>query len=268
MTSIKIVALSITIFILCTNTFGNDLSSDEILRKVATKYKTMKTYKVEGTTILLEEYDERKGKAEYSFSILLSKPNMYLMTWNQTNLQPGEVFSRTLWSDGLQHYLYNSKINTYYELPSEEIALSKAKINNGPVYVIPQLFLSIFKDYEAPFSWLKDPVIEKIEKLEGEACYVISGTSAISKREAIWVSKKSYLIKKYCHVPDLIKKLHQETGITDEERKFREERLKKTKVTISYTEVYIEISSPKLSKDDFKFTLPEDAIKKNDKNLN
>ena len=54
MTVIRIVALTIVMLILSTNALGNNPSVGDILKKVAATYKTMETYKAEGsiTTVI------------------------------------------------------------------------------------------------------------------------------------------------------------------------------------------------------------------------
>ena len=59
MPAIRIATFTITMLILGTTAFGNDLSPKEILKKVAVTYKSMKTYKAEG--ILTTEIEDKIG---------------------------------------------------------------------------------------------------------------------------------------------------------------------------------------------------------------
>jgi hypothetical protein len=258
---------SITMLILGTNAFCSDSSPSDILKKVADTYKTMKTYKVEG--ILTKNIEHKKGgsirkAAEYSFSILLKKPNLYLITWTQTNAPSDKVRSYAVWSDGTQPYLYTSFPNhRYCKLASDEIAINYVEDMRSSFNInskVPSLFLQLFKEYDAPFFWLRDEKLEKDEKIGEEDCYVISGTSATSKRVTIWVSKTSYLVRKYYFLTDLLKILNQKAEITSKLKKLFEEDIKSRTTTDSYTEVHAEISSPELNKDDFKFVLPEGSV--------
>ncbi|MHC4698751.1 MAG: hypothetical protein ACYTFA_18635, partial [Planctomycetota bacterium] len=85
MTRTRTIALLIMILILGTNVFGDDISPNEVLQQVAATYKAMKTYKAQGT--ITADIDTRgmKLKTETSFSILLKKPNLYLISWTQKN---------------------------------------------------------------------------------------------------------------------------------------------------------------------------------------
>jgi len=179
MTCTRIVALAITVLMLGTNSFGDDISPSEILKKVAETYKSMKTYKAKGTITSDIDTGGMKMKTETSFSILLKKPNLYLISWTQKNMpMQGMMESGAVWSDGTQPYLYMGVMNAYSKMSSDELALGGATgISGGAAFTIPSLFLSAFKEQPAPFSRLRDPKIEKTERVGKEDCYVISGPS-------------------------------------------------------------------------------------------
>lgn len=282
----RIIALAITVLMLGTNVFGDDISPNEILKKVVATYSAMKTYKAEGTITSDIDIDGMKTIMETSFSILLKKPNLYLISWAKKNMfMPSDVQPGTVWSDGIQPYLYMGKMNTYSKVTSDEIALSSATgVSGGVALTIPLLFLPVFKNQPAPFSRIKDPKIEKTEKVGGEDCYVLSGSSAISKKETFWISKTSYLIRKYYRsfeppegivIPEMtdeqleeaIKGMGQE--VTEESKKSMREMLEKSKAMLQtakmngfFSEFHANVSSPELNRNDFKFALPEGAVLK------
>ncbi|NLD37791.1 MAG: hypothetical protein GX654_13070 [Desulfatiglans sp.] len=272
MNKLKIVVFVITILFLCTNAYADNPSATEILEKVAATYKSMKTYKVEGTISIVYGPKQFEGVAEISFSILMKKPDQYLITWTQTNVPSSMGRSWAMWSDSTQPYFYTRDNNTFVNKASDKIALNRAKIYNGPFTIMPQLFLPVFKEYEFPFAWLKNPKVEKIEKIGEEYCYVIRGVSDISRSETIWVSKKSYLVRKYYRFRDykdtikLYSKYYEENKLGWSEKRFEEkiENIKRFNNYDHYTEVYKEISSPELSKEDFHFPLPKGAVLRDD----
>jgi hypothetical protein len=284
MTRKKLFAFAI-LMILIAHGCAEDITPDKIFEKVKTAYKSMDTYKAQGTITLNIDTGETKTNIETSFSIILKKPNLYLISWTQENM-PGISQSGAVWSDGTQPYLYMGGMNAYSKMGSDELALASATgISGGAAFTIPSLFLSVLKEMPAPFSRLIDPQIEMTEKVGEEDCYVISGSSSVSKKEAFWVSKKSYLIKKYCRsleppeggaaipkmtdeqLDEAIKGMGRE--VTDESRKNmremmeRSEKMLKTlKMKGSSTELHSNVSSPELNKNDFKFALPEGAVLK------
>jgi hypothetical protein len=266
---------------------AEDITPSEIFEKVKTAYKSMDTYKSQGTITSNIDTGEMKVNVETSFSIILKKPNLYLISWTQKNTaMPGMSQSGAVWSDGAQPYLYMGGMNAYSKMGSDELALGGATgISGGAAFTIPSLFLSVFKEQLGPFSRLKAPQVEKTEKVGEEDCYVISGSSSISKKEAFWVSKTSYLIKKYYRsieppeggrqMPEMtdeqleeaIKGMGQE--VTDESKKKMREMMERSKTMFktikmkgSSTELHTNVSSPELSKNDFKFALPEGTVLK------
>lgn len=286
MTRKKLFAFAI-LMMLIAHGCAEDITPDKILEKVKTAYKSMDTYKAQGTITSNIDTGEMKVNAETSFSIILKKPNLYLISWTQKRMtMPGMSQSGAVWSDGDQPYLYMGGMNAYSKMGSDELALASATgISGGAAFTIPSLFLSVFKEQPAPFSRLKDPQIEMTEKVGEEDCYVISGSSSISKKEAFWVSKTSYLIKKYYRsleppeggrqmpemtdeqLEEVIKGMGQE--VTDESKKNMremmersEKMLKTVKMKGSSTELHANVSSPELNKNDFKFALPEGVVLK------
>jgi hypothetical protein len=266
---------------------AEDITPSKIFEKVKTAYKSMDTYKAQGTITSNIDTGGTKMSTETSFSIILKKPNLYLISWTQENMaMPGMSQSGAVWSDGTQPYLYVGGMNAYSKMGSDELALGGATgISRGAAFTIPSLFLSVFKEQPAPFSRLKDPQIEMTEKVGEEDCYVISGSSSVSKKETFWVSKTSYLIKKYYRsleppeggrqMPEMtdeqleeaIKGMGQE--VTEESKKKMREMMERSRTMFktkkmkgSSTELHANVSSPELNKNDFKFALPEGAVLK------
>jgi hypothetical protein len=264
---------------------AEDITPSKIFEKVETAYKSMDTYKAQGTITSNIDTGGTQMNTETSFSIILKKPNLYLISWTRENM-PIRSQSGAVWSDGTQPYLYMGGMNAYSKMSSDELALASATgISGGAAFTIPSLFLSVFKEQPTPFSRLKDPQIEMTEKVGEEDCYVISGSSSISKKETFWVSKTSYLIRKYYRsfeppegglaIPELTDEQVEEAikgmgrEVTEESKKNMKEMmdrsrtmLKTMKMSGSSTELHANVSSPKLNKNDFKFALPEGSVLK------
>jgi len=264
---------------------AEDITPSKIFEKVKTAYKSMDTYKAQGTITSNIDTGGMEMNTETSFSIILKKPNLYLISWSQERMS-GMSQSGAVWSDGTQPYFYMAGMNAYSKMGSDELALASATgISGGAAFTIPSLFLSVFKEQPDPFSRLKDPQIEMTEKVGEEDCYVISGSSSISKKEAFWVSKTSYWIKKYYRsleppeggrqMPEMtdeqleeaIKGMGQE--VTEESKQKMREMMNRSKHVLktahmkgSSTELHAEISSPKMNTKDFQFALPAGTVLK------
>ena len=262
-----------------------DITPSKIFEKVKTAYESLDTYKAQGSIASNIVTGETEMKPSTSFSIILKKPNLYRISWTQKNTaMPGMSASGAVWSDGTQSYLYMGGMNAYSKMGSDELALASATgISGGAAFTVPSLFLSVFTEQPDPFSRMEDPQIEMTEKVGEEDCYVISGSSSVSKKEAFWISKTSYLIKQYYRsleppeggrqMPEMtdeqleeaIKGVGQE--VTEESKqKMREmmnrshDAVKTAQLKGSSTELHTEISSPKLNTKDFQFALPAGTV--------
>jgi hypothetical protein len=191
--------------------------------------------------------------------------------------------SGAVWNAGAQAYLYMGVLKAYSKMSNDEIALGGATgISSGAAFTVPSFFLPLFKNRPDPFSRLINPQIEGSEQLDGDDCYVVSSSSAISKKETFWISKANHIIRKYSRsleapaggikVPqmtdkeldDAIKAMGQE--VTDARRQEMRDSMKKAQESVngvklsgSSTEVQMKISSPDLKDGDFAFQLPADA---------
>jgi outer membrane lipoprotein-sorting protein len=278
----NIVAIVLSMICLPTNAPAQGITPGEILKEVTATYESLQTYKATGNIVADIDTGNAKMSTETSFSILLMKPNRYLVSWTQKNMpMAGMAQGGAVWSDGSQPYLCMGK--AYSKMSNDEFALASATgISGGAAFTIPSLF---FKGRSAPFARLKDLKVEKTEQVGEEDCYVISGASTAAKKETFWISKSSHLIVKYARSlepnqedavrPDMtdeqldeaIKGVGQE--VTEESRKNMRQMmnrsqalLKNMKIRGSSTETHAKISSPDLSKTDFQFVLPSDAVMK------
>jgi len=275
------------VMILGTSGLAEDMTPGKIFEKVKAAYKSLETYKAQGTITSDIDTGGRKMKIDTSFSMILKKPNRYIISWTQKNMTgSGSSQSGAVWSNGTQPYLYMGIMNAYSKMTSDELALAGATgISGGAAFTIPSLFLSAFKEQPAPFSRLEDLKIEMTEKVGEEDCFVISGSSAISKKEAFWISKKSYLIKRFVRsleppaggrqMPEMTDEQLEEAikgmgqAVTEESKQKMREMMKQSKDLLktapmkgSSTETHANVSSPKLKIEDFRFALPAGTVLK------
>lgn len=261
-----------------------DPSAKEILDKVVAKYQSLQTYKSEGTIDTDLQTGGMKMKQTTTFSILMKKPNQYVISWTQKGgpiVQSGDV-----WNDGSGAFLHMGALKSYGKMTSDDMALAAATgISGGAAFTVPSLFLPVFKDQGAKFSRLTNPKIEKTETVEGDDCYVISSASSISKEETYWISKQSHLIRRYkrsletpkgkdaipkltdAEVEAAVESLGQE--VNDESKRKMREMMEQTRKSLSSinikgttTETHKAVSSPELGDPDFKFAPPPGAVLK------
>jgi hypothetical protein len=258
-----------------------------IFDQVLAQYQSMSVYSAEGTITADIDTGNIKTTLNTTFTIKMKKPNQYLITWSQVNqMMPTFVQSGAVWSDGSQPYLYMGVMKAYSKMSNDQMALSAATgISGGAAFTIPSLFLPVFSNQRDPFSRLINPQIDGSEQIDGEDCTIISGSSAISKKETFWISKSAHLIRKYSRsmeapaggmkVPqmtdqqldDSIKAMGEQ--VTDATRQQMRDMMKKAQESVenthlsgSSTEIQVKIASPDLKGGDFAFQVPPDATLK------
>ena len=85
---------------------SQDTAARQVLDKVTAAYKALETYQAQGTITLKADSGGRKVNAVITFSILLKKPNQYLISWTQKMPMGMNSLSGAVWNDGTQPYLY------------------------------------------------------------------------------------------------------------------------------------------------------------------
>ena len=281
-------SLILTLFCLTLSALccAEDIDPQKIIEKVIAKYKSLETYKAEGTVVMeitemtIDGTKVEGMKMDKTFSIKLKKPNFYLISW----VDDHGMSSGGVWNAGNQPYIYMGPGKVYSKIKGDAMALSAATgISGGVASVIPQLFLEASGDFNV-FSGLTETKLEKAESIEGEECYVISGKSTVSEKETFWISKSRDLIIKYSYSitpagytepemtdEDLEKTMvamgmeiteESKKKITAEIKKDKEwrEQLKTANMKGVSTELHLNITTPELTQTDFEFSLPQGAI--------
>lgn len=185
-----------------TSTKGKEAQKGEsaqvIREKIIAAYHALQTYKTEGTVAMAMDISGQKMLTHVDFSILLKKPNMYLISWTVKNPAfPDKIISGAAWNNGEQPYLYSNDRRSYSKMADDAMALNiAAGLSFEAARVVPALFLNASGD-QSPLKPWTNLLREADESVNGVDCYVVSGRSPISKEETIWVSKSDYFIKKY-----------------------------------------------------------------------
>ncbi len=277
--------LFLSVALTATSAFGGESNPVEILKKSASVYKSMQTYLSEGNAIVEVDSGGVKTKMRTNFLITLKKPNSYLITWEQSSAAaPSVIQSGAVWSDGTQPYLFMGELKVYSKMSTDEMALGGAMgASGGAAFTVPSLFFTQPKGQSSAFERLVGLRLEVDEMIEGEDCSVISGTSAGSKHETVWISKTSHLIQKYSRSMDPPEDGIKLPKITDQQlevaikatgqeiTKERIEELRKVmtqaegaakNVSVSgiSIELYKKTATPQLTEKDFRFEVPSDAV--------
>ena len=280
----KLIGALFIVMSVCNYSFAKDITPDEIFPRVIDTYSSMKTYKAQAANISDIGFagEDSKLHTETSFSILLKKPNLYLISWIKKNKMKSlpNAGEGTVWSDGTQPYIYYALKNIYVKMNSDALALASASgLSEKPtIQTITSIFFVTPDSKKKLFSQLRDPIIEKSEKIGDEDCYVISGATPFSKKATFWISKSRYIILKhsYSYAPPEIGWEYREPSeksiklslklknleASEENVKMERNRMRERKKNLrgSYTEIYEAISFPDLGKKDFRFSIPKGAV--------
>ena len=263
--------------------FADEPTAEAVIKKVEETYVAMETYQADGTVVANIDTGKTKIKQETTFSIRLMKPDLYRITWSQKGpvAQSGAVWRQ----DGKPH-LYMSALNAFSKMANDEMALGGATgISGGAAFTIPSLFLTLKGGPSSPLASLENPMLEGSETIDGEECFKISGPTAVSKKETYWISKEKSLIRKYVRsleapdVPAPVAEMTDEQieealkGLGEEVNAESKARMKKRMAGIKQmmaqvklkgmsTETQNDIQSPEFDEDDFEFTPPDNAQRK------
>lgn len=287
---IAILVFGISLPLLPNQALAEELPNPQaLIEQVVEKYTTLETFQAQGRVSSEMVQAEMTFHSETTFSLKLKKPNLYRITWTHADSMGSGKQQSAVWNAGKQPYLFMSVMNAYEMQADDEAALSAATgISNGLTFTIPNLFFDIFDPSSAVFSDLIQPQVKGIEKLDGTACYVLSGPSRMSRQETYWIDVEDYLIRQYqrnleppeggYQFPDFSDEEWEAAaeGLTPEEREQHRETIRQAKAIIEQsrqsveamemkgfvTQVYDLISTPTLRREDFQFTPPPDAILK------
>jgi hypothetical protein len=254
-----------------------------ILGKVAEAYKSISTYRSHGTTSAEVQMAGQTITDKGEFTMVLEKPDHYRISWTKSNsIAPTQKQSGAVWHDGTDRNLFveTGPKNGYVKQTEDKAALDAAAGLSGGVAVsVPSLFFEKFKGRNNPAASIKEPKLEGTEKVEGVDCYVVSGPSRESKQETLWIAKDSHLLVKYARsleqpdgnmeltddeVADILKQRGEEP--TDENKAKIREMANKMRAFIrqmnikgTISETHVDVASPKLKKEDFKYDMPKET---------
>jgi len=279
--------LGVVIALAATGVGAEETDPQVILEKAAAAYKAIDTYEAEGTAT--SDIDSAQGKFNIvtEFTIRLKKPNLYRISWEQSNATvPAMNQSGAVWSDGTQAWLYMGVLKAYSKMPNDAMAIGGATgVSGGAAYTIPSMLLNELASQPSILSRLVDPKLVRSEEVDGDDCYVIEASSIVSKLETLWISKESFLIEQCAHsmeppdggfkspemteeqLAEAIEGLGQK--VTEENKQALRKRMEEiqkmmqaVKLKGTMSEHYTSISTPELTEADFAFEVPEGVVLK------
>ncbi len=230
------------------------ITPGDLIKKVTDVYVSMNTFKAEGTIITSSKIEGEDIKIEQPFKILIQKPDHYLIVNGIFDNKHDIIDSGAVWNDGSGVSGYQGYNNTYKKLKNQNRSVGCINMALIPV---PCLMIDGFF-HTKPFSMLKTSEITGIETINSQKCYVLAGASVIWKKETFWISTKDYTILQYYH--SLENNLPEEMNYLKNSKNETLSGFDLQNLKGGVTVLYKTISSPELTKDDFRFDLPEGAV--------
>lgn len=277
------VALSIVSWVWATTALAEDLSPGDLAKRVVHAYASLDTYQAEGTVYSDINHGHGNMKTETTFSMYLKKPDQYLISWTKKMPMGMGTNVGTVWNDGQQACVYTGfdsalrNEGTCTRMSEASMAIAYATgISGGAAYRVPSLFLAL---NNVRLGWparLKNPSVAS-GVFEEEACYILQGVNS-GEKETYWISKSTYLIRKYERSIGGSTYQHDTTDEEIDERirmlgfeptpQNRASMRKKMQDSVNAasiiggtkTEIHRKISHPKVEEKDVRFVLPEGTV--------
>ena len=190
------------------------------------------------------------------------------------------AWQEAIWNTGTQAYIYNKTANGYMEIPSDLSNLKwRAVRQMVTTSIIPELFFAFFPENNLQISKLKNLVVKSREEISGEPCYVLEGRDR-HMVVTYWISVENFHIRQYTFIAHNHNSQEMNFEATEEEAKelLRSMGLESTKERIEKftlllkiskkkrqnrdtrviaTDHFSDISSPAVSAQDLKFSVPD-----------
>lgn len=170
----------------------NEIEPDKILKKVEDVYKNLSTY-----------YDEGKSftnHSEIEFTTYFKSNNLFFIEWTEHDQLNNSNYYYWICVNEKGIFSFKNISKTKRNTIVKHENIKKAFINymgisNGILGIIPGLF---FNDLGfRPIISLENPKILKNDNINGEECFHLTVEHIRTNTNYhIWISKKSYLIKK------------------------------------------------------------------------
>jgi len=174
---------------------GEDANA--ILAKVVARYRDLQAIAAEGSLVERVGTGGGEGTLRQTFTLAMRHPDRYRLTWSgtcSTSFDGGASRAvcppgGALWNAGDGPYQYNG--SAYARQRDDFLALAGAVgASGGATSGLP----SFFRTGDRWIVELVNPVLEGLESIEGEDCWVISGSSRTSARRVLWISRERSLI--------------------------------------------------------------------------
>lgn len=168
---------------------------DGLLKKMAEKYASIRSYEDEGVVETVTESPTPTRTKEVGFKLYFSRPRRLRFEWVQ--FSPPTLNKKSMvWSDGVRSFgLYSFEPDKVESKESLGLVLSGAAgLSLGSAITIPNLL----SDEVGGFTLgeLARVSLKGRERFEGEDCYVLEGYHPDGSPWRLWLGAKDLLLRK------------------------------------------------------------------------
>lgn len=176
--------------------------ADAILRSMFDRYKGLDALATKGEVVSETSMFGTRTVQTTSFTAAAARPGRYRVTWSTASqVEQGASSARgagaslegAVWNAGSGAHIYLSRPPGYASAKSDEVAIAMATGVSQRTALIPGLLLG----GDHVLTTIKQPTYEGEERVEGEACYVITGPSIASERHVLWISKRHLVLRRH-----------------------------------------------------------------------
>jgi outer membrane lipoprotein-sorting protein len=168
------------------------------------KYLSLKSYSDTGETastveMILPSKEGSRSQFTGTFTTRLGRPNYYRIEYQQkvSDYQTDRV---NVWSAGKGDFLWMTGMETPKQENDRDTVLAMAGPNSsGVAGNLIKLFFNISTNLVDTFQQVR---IEKDEQIEGDECYVLAGRHTGGGTQTLWISKKTFFIRKVKNVSE------------------------------------------------------------------
>jgi outer membrane lipoprotein-sorting protein len=186
------------------NTIGQTavaaLTADALLRAVIEKYRTLKSYSVDGTFVHGTPPDSEDNKG--SFQIRFARPSLRLES--HSTLGPIPLHG-IWWSDERGNYSWSSLSKRVDTFPADAVYAACWHAGGGPAYVFPELLDARFaiegsRARGPHIASLPPTMLQPDQVVDDTDCYHLTlknGAAMPDQSYDLWIAKNDLLIRKF-----------------------------------------------------------------------
>ena len=173
-----------------------------LLDLVRQRYGSLESIAVSGEGVTRASVMGQKMVTTTKYVARATREGRYLVRWaapvtTLDGASPGAGFARpagAVWNDGTGAFNYVDAPAAWAKAASDDAALGLATgLSGGATELV---FLLRVTPSLGSLAALESPVIEDSESIDGSPCWVVSGSTPVTSRMVVWISRTQLLVRR------------------------------------------------------------------------